>query len=156
MNAIKPKSGHQSLRKARVSLPNHAYLITTTTINREPFFNDFYAACAAARCFETPKIWGDAKLLAWVLMPDHVHWLIQLGQHDDLSPVVNRLKSFSARIINRVLNREGKLWAAAYHDHALRAEDDLKAVARYIVVNPLRANLVKHIADYPFWNAVWL
>jgi REP element-mobilizing transposase RayT len=85
-----------------------------------------------------------------------VHWLIQLGQHDDLSLVVNRLKSFSARITNRVLNRKGKLWAAAYHDHAVRAEDDLKVVARYIVTNPLRANLVKHIADYPFWNAVWL
>ncbi len=156
MNAINPKSGHRSLRKGRVSLPNHAYLITTTTINREPFLMDFDVACAAARCFEKPEILGDAKLLAWVLMPDHVHWLIQLGQQDDLCVVVNRLKSFSARMANRVLKREGPFWAGAYHDHALRADEDLHAVTRYIVANPLRAHLVKHIADYPFWNAVWL
>jgi hypothetical protein len=38
----------------------------------------------------------------------------------------------------------------------LRADEDLRVVARYIVANPLRAHLVKRIADYPFWNAVWL
>lgn len=156
MNIIHVKSGHRALRKGRVSLPNHAYLVTTTTINRTPFFVDFEGVCAAARCFEKPELLGDAQLLAWVLMPDHVHWLIQLGQHDDICVVVNRLKSFSARMANRVLQRKGKLWAAAYHDHALRADEDLRVVARYIVANPLRAHLVKRIADYPFWNAVWL
>lgn len=156
MNVIRVKSGHCALRKGRVSLPNHAYLVTTTTLNREPFFVDFEVACAAAKCFEKPELLGDAQLLAWVLMPDHVHWLIQLGLHDDICVVVNRLKSFSARMVNRVLQRKGKLWAAAYHDHALRADEDLRVVARYIVANPLRAHLVKRIADYPFWNAVWL
>jgi REP element-mobilizing transposase RayT len=156
MDAINPKPGHHSLRKGRVSLPNQAYLVTTTTLNREAFFVDFEVACAAARCFEKPEILGDAQLLAWVLMPDHVHWLIQLGQHDALSLVVNRLKSFSARMASRVLQREGQFWAAAYHDHALRADEDLRVVARYIVANPLRAHLVEHIANYSFWNAVWL
>jgi hypothetical protein len=57
---------------------------------------------------------------------------------------------------SRVLQREGQFWAAAYHDHALRADEDLRVVARYIVANPLRAHLVEHIANYSFWNAVWL
>lgn len=111
MDTINPKPGHRSLRKGRVSLPNHAYLVTTTTLNREPFFVDFEVACAAARCFEKPEILGDAQMLAWVLMPDHLHWLIQLGQHDALSLVVNRLKSFSARMANHALQREGQFWA---------------------------------------------
>lgn len=95
-------------------------------------------------------------MLAWVLMPDHAHWLIHLGERNVLSMVVNRLKSSSARWTNRALNRQGALWDVAYHDHALRAEEDLQHVARYIVVNPLRAGLVQRIGDYPFWNAVWV
>jgi putative transposase len=152
----KSRPVHQALRKGRVSLANHAYLITTTTLDRQPFFNKFNAGCAAARCFENAAILGDAKMLSWVLMPDHAHWLLQLGETDELDIVVNRLKSSSSRLANRVLHRQGMLWAPAYHDHALRAGEDLLNIARYIVANPLRAGLVQRIGDYPFWNAIWL
>ncbi|NOT13026.1 MAG: transposase [Methylococcaceae bacterium] len=156
MSEQKIQSGHQALRKGRVSLPNHVYLITTTTVDRQRFFDNFTAGCAAARCFENAELLGDARMLAWVLMPDHAHWLIHLGERDALSVVVNRLKSSSARLANRVHHRQGALWDAAYHDHALRAEEDLQHVARYIIANPLRAGLVQRIGDYPFWNAVWV
>ncbi|MCF6281296.1 MAG: hypothetical protein L3J28_03650 [Candidatus Polarisedimenticolaceae bacterium] len=42
------------------------------------------------------------------------------------------------------------------HDRAIRKEEDLVAIARYIVANPLRAGLVKSIKDYPHWDCVWL
>jgi len=149
------QSGHQALRKGRVSLPYHVYLITTITVNRQRFFDNFNVGCVAASCFENAALLGDAKMLTWVLMPDHAHWLIQLGERDALSVVVNRLKSASARLANRVLNRRDALWEPAYHDHGLRAEEDLQNVARYIIANPLRAGLVQRLGDYPFWNAVW-
>ena len=47
-------------------------------------------------------------------------------------------------------------WQKAYYDHALRGDEDIQDVARYIVGNPLRANLVTGIGDYPHWDAVWL
>jgi len=150
------KSGHCALRRGRISLPRQAYLVTCATVSRQHFFKNFAAGCAAARCFENAGVLGDARMMAWVLMPDHAHWLIQLGEKDTLSTVVNRLKSASARFSNRVLNRRGALWASAYHDHALRAEEGLYDVARYIVANPLRAGLVKRIGDYPFWNTMWI
>lgn len=95
-------------------------------------------------------------MLAWVLMPDHVHWLIQLGDHGSLSDVISRLKSASARGANRAMGRRGSLWAPAFHDHALRAEEDLRHSARYVIANPVRAGLVKRVGDYPFWGAMWL
>ena len=95
-------------------------------------------------------------MLAWVLMPDHAHWLIQLGEKNTLGLVVNRIKSASARLANRVLARQGALWQSAYHEHALRSDEDLRAVARYLVANPLRAKLVQRIENYPFWDAVWI
>ena len=48
------------------------------------------------------------------------------------------------------------IWQAGYYDHALRIEEDIQTVARYIVANPIRAGLVQKIADYPHWDAVWL
>lgn len=150
------KPGHRALRRGRVSLPNHVYLITCVTTERRRFFEDFFVGCSAACCFEDAGVLGDSRMLAWVLMPDHAHWLVQLGFSDPLDTVVNRLKSASARSANHVLHRRGALWAPAYHDHGLRAEDDLRAAARYVVANPLRAGLAKRIIDYPFWNAVWI
>lgn len=151
-----PRPGHQALRKGRVSLANHVYLVTATTLNRQCFFVDFDASCAASRCFENGDVLGGVRMLAWVLMPDHAHWLIHLDNQDNLSTVVNRLKSSSSRLANRKLDRHGPLWEPGYHDHCLRAEEDLLAIARYIVANPLRAGLAKRVGDYPFWNAVWI
>lgn len=150
------KLGHAALRNGRASICNTAYLITTTTQNREPLFLHFPAACVAARCFEDAALLRSNRMLAWVLMPDHVHWLLQLGETDNLGDIVGRLKSASSRHANQSLNRTGSLWSKAFHDHALREEQDLQAVARYIVANPLRAGLVKRIGDYSFWNAIWL
>jgi REP element-mobilizing transposase RayT len=154
--ALLQHQGHRSLRKGRVSIANGVYLVTATTLDRQKLFADFYAGCTAARCFEDARLLGDAKMLAWVLMPDHVHWLLRLGEQDDLSTVTNRLKSASARHASHTLCKAGTVWAKAFHDHALRSEDDLQDVARYVVANPLRAGLVTRIGDYPFWNAVWL
>ncbi len=154
--ALLQKQGHRALRKGRVSIASGVYLVTATTLDRQKLFADFAAGCAAARCFEDARLLGDAKMLAWVLMPDHVHWLLQLGERGELSVVASRLKSASARHANRALGRVGTVWARAFHDHALRSEDDLQDTARYVVANPLRAGLVTRIGDYPFWNAVWL
>ena len=150
------RPGHNALRKGRVSLPGYAYIVTAAVRERMPVFADFRPACAAASWFKRPALLGDATMLAWVLMPDHAHWLIQLGDSGDLSGVVNRLKSASARAANHALGREGSLWEAAFHDRALRREEDLRTIARYIVGNPLRAGLVERVGDYPFWDAVWM
>ncbi len=155
-NNLEHKPGHAALRKGRVSMASGIYLVTATTIERIKVFENFHAACAASRCFEDRGVLGDAAMLAWVLMPDHAHWLIELGEHDALSVVVNRIKSASARHASRVLERNGVLWSKGFHDHALRAEEDLPGTARYVVANPLRAELVKSLGDYPFWNAIWL
>jgi len=46
--------------------------------------------------------------------------------------------------------------ATSFHYHALRNEESIKAAARYIIANPLRAGLVQRIEDYPLWDALWL
>ena len=139
----------------RTSLPKQVYHITTTTVSRTPFFADHRAAQAAVHCFESGTLLGDARMLAWVLMPDHAHWLIELGEEKSLPTLVNMLKTFSARNANRALQRRGPIWARGFHDRAVRHEQDVTDVAQYIIANPLRAGLVRCLDVYPFCNTIW-
>ncbi len=108
------------------------------------------------RAFHAAPFWEDTVLLAWVLMPDHWHGLVQLGDRQDLASTVRRFKIITSRSCNAQQNRNGAVWQACYHDHALRRDEDILDTARYIVMNPVRAGLVSKIGNYPFWDAVWL
>jgi putative transposase len=151
-----PRRGQSSLRKGRHSLGNGVYHVTTTTHGRQRLFEGFGAARAVVRSLNAPQLLGDTALIAWVLMPDHLHILLQLGECDGLSAYVERFKSASARSVNRRLGRIGPVWQRAFHDHQLRNDEDVRVVARYVVMNPLRAGLVKRIAEYPHWDAIWV
>ena len=94
-------------------------------------------------------------MLCWVVMPDHVHFLFQLGEVD-LNRVVQRLKAGSGARLNRLIGRKGPFWETGFYDHGLRHEEDARSIARYIVGNPVRAKLVDSVGRYPFWNATWL
>ena len=146
--------GHK-LRQGRYSAENQIYLITTVTHLRKPIFHNFTIGRIVVETMKKLHDTDRVSSLAFVIMPDHLHWLIQL-KHEPLYKVIRSFKGVSAREVNQYLGREGKLWQAGYHDHALRKEEDLPAVARYIVANPLRAGLVKKVGDYPLWDAVWL
>jgi REP element-mobilizing transposase RayT len=97
-----------------------------------------------------------AATLAYVIMPDHFHWLMQLLPGSELSGVVQSVKGRVAGRINRLTGARGsRLWQPGFHDHAVRREEDLAALARYIVWNPVRAGLARSVADYALWDSVW-
>lgn len=145
----------RNLRKGRVSEPGRIYLLTAVTRERTPVFARWDSACLVAREIHAMQDTTVLETLAWVLMPDHLHWLVQL-RSGTLQEQVQGLKSRSAIAVNALSNSSGQLWQKGFHDHALRKEEDVQAVARYVVANPLRAGLVEKLADYPFWNATWL
>lgn len=150
------RPGHRALRRGRWSQRGQVYLVTSATSKRERVFVDFESRCAASAAFHDFDREGDARLLAWVLMPEHAHWLLQLDGTESLAQAVNRLKSSASRRVNCSLQRSGTLWTRGFHDRALRQDDDLIAAARYVVANPVRAGLASRVGDYPFWNAVYL
>jgi len=146
---------YDNLRKGRCSLPGQFYLVTTVTARRAPLFADFATArCAIGELRRTHDL-GSVASMAWVLMPDHLHWLFQLGEGFTLAKVMQGFKGRSAREIRR-LGEHREIWRRGYHDHALRAEEDVQGVARYLVANPSRAGLVLRAGDYPHWDAMWI
>ena len=98
---------------------------------------------------------GDCTSLAVVVMPDHFHWLLTLGDGRTLQQIVGSLKGRSARHINNMRGVMERFWQPWFHDHGIRADEDLKSMAEYLLHNPVRAGLVKRFEDYPFWTSVW-
>jgi putative transposase len=148
---------HQSaLRKHRYTACNQVYLITTVTWQRFPVFGDLLSGRIVVNEMRRLENEGAAATLAWVLMPDHLHWLMQLQAGERLHYVVKNLKGRSSRSLNDHRHTTGPVWQPAYHDHAVRRDEDLKKLARYIIANPLRAGIVKDIGEYPLWDCTWL
>ena len=145
----------QRLRQGRYSASNQIYLITTVTHLRKPLFNDFTIGRIVVKTMKNLHDSDRVSSLAFVIMPDHIHWLIQL-RNENLDKIMHAFKGVSAKHINHYTGSQGKLWQASYHDHAVRKEEDLTDIARYIVANPLRADLVTKVGDYPLWDAIWL
>ena len=69
------------------------------------------------------------------VMPDHIHWLFELGK-GDLCAAVHRVKSRSASNLNRRVQRAGQVWQVGLLDRALRREEDVRAAARIRGLRP--------------------
>ena len=148
--------GHRALRKGRWSEPARLYLLSMVTHNREAFFMDILAGRLVVSEMRRLDHEGCAISHAWVIMPDHLHWLVGLTEKKDLSGVAKLLKGRSALKINAHLMRKGPVWSRSFHDHAVRKDEDVIHIAQYIIHNPIRAGLVYDIGSYPLWDASWL
>jgi len=91
-------------------------------------------------------------LLAWVVMPNHVHLLVEIWQIPQ-SKLIKDWKGFTARSINRLFGRRGKLWQEDYWDRYIRDEKHYRKVRHYIEWNPVKAGLVKWPEQWPFSSA---
>ena len=98
------------------------------------------------------------QIPAAVILPDHLHLLMQLPEGDaDFSCRVRRLKSLFVRALRDkgfpvVLNEKGEanIWQRRFWEHLIRDEADFVAHVDYIHVNPLKHGLVSRVCDWPF------
>jgi REP element-mobilizing transposase RayT len=88
-------------------------------------------------------------------MPDHVHTLLNPFENS-LADVMKRIKGSSVREANRQTGHSSSLWQREYFDRQLRSDEDLRAKAEYIALNPVRAGLVAKPDDYPWLWRSWI
>ena len=100
---------------------------------------------------------GDGELfelLALVVMPDHVHVALNpLGDMDgqvSLPEILQAIKSTSSHRINKELGHRGTVWQQESFDRALRQEEQLGDKIEYMLLNPVRAGLVRDPMAYPW------
>ena len=149
-------NGIRGLRLGRRTIEQHVYHITTVTKDRAPRFSSLPDARCVIRAMKRIQESRIADTWAFVVMPDHVHWILQLRQRSTLSACVGSMKSQSAMLLGKARSSPETTWQRGFYDRAIRRNDDLVVIARYLVANPLRAGLVSTIGDYPHWDSVWL
>jgi REP element-mobilizing transposase RayT len=145
-----PEKGSRKLRIGRRSIPGQVYLLTTATCERRPVFKNRQAAEIVMNSVNYLETEGVIVVEVMVLMPDHLHLAASVSK-GTLEELMQRFKSFTAKGINKMLNRKGPVWNPQYHDHAIRKDEVLLDVIRYCLNNPVRAGLVDNFHDYPYW-----
>jgi len=96
------------------------------------------------------------ELSALVVMPDHVHMLIQPllkteEEYWSLSSIMHSIKSYSAKQILKVMPHIGTIWQPERYDHIVRDDRAFTAMWNYIRQNPVKANLADSSDSYPFF-----
>jgi putative transposase len=92
-------------------------------------------------------------LIAWCVMPNHVHVLAEIHAGNRLDRLVHSWKSYTAKAANRILERHGAFWAPEYFDRYIRDDGHLAATRAYIEGNPVKAGLCRDASDWTFSSA---
>lgn len=149
---------HQcDLRKGRSSEVGRVYAITKCVDGRKPVLTKEMrgqvpadAVVSSLKMLHTAEAWS---CFGYVVMPDHVHFVIKLLD-GALADQVGRFSKCTGRSINAMRGDSGTFWQAGYFDHAIRGQKSLSAYLTYMVANPVRAALVVDVADWP-WTKVF-
>ncbi len=81
------------------------------------------------------------ELVAWAVMPNHVHAIVRPFSGQGLPEIVHSWKSFTAKEINRQIGRQGSVWMDEYYDHLIRGPKDFANQVEYVLANPEKAAL---------------
>jgi REP element-mobilizing transposase RayT len=93
------------------------------------------------------------ELIAWCVMPNHVHAVVTPFAGHALGDVLHSWKSFTAHAINRRLGRRGAVWEKESFDHLVRTPSSLDRFVAYTEANPLAAGLCATQGDWRFSSA---
>jgi REP element-mobilizing transposase RayT len=96
---------------------------------------------------------NEAFILAYAVMPDHLHLLVVPRADLTLSRVMRAIKGSSARQINLIEGTRGPIWQQSFHDRVIRDEMHLQTTVAYIHRNPVAAGLASTPNEYEFSSA---
>lgn len=94
---------------------------------------------------------------ACCIMPNHLHWIMTPLRKSGMTkmdsriiPILQRLKSYTAHMANKVLQRSGAFWGREYYDHCIRNSEEFDRLVRYTLDNPVKAKLCKTWNEWPW------
>jgi putative DNA methylase len=93
------------------------------------------------------------RLSSWVVMPNHVHFLVTPLEGNSLSSILHTLKSYTAHEANKILGRSGQFWQLEAFDRYIRNEKHFSNTVIYIEENPVKAELCEHSSLWKYSSA---
>jgi len=137
----------------RYYIPNAIVFITGVTNNRIPYLREGDDVNLFFETLQRVQQIHPFRLLAYVILPDHFHWLMRIDDESgNFSTVMQSIKR------NYTLNYKSThditasltLWQARFWDHIIRDERNLEKHFDYIHWNPVKHGYVKHPEDWPY------
>ncbi|MCL2524562.1 MAG: transposase, partial [Betaproteobacteria bacterium] len=139
-------------RRPRVVLPNLPLHLIQRGNNRQVCFiadEDYRAYLGWLSEYADA---AGCRIHAYVLMTNHVHLLVSSPHGEAIGKMMKALGQRYVQYINRTYYRSGTLWEGRYRSCLMQAENYLLACQRYIELNPVRAGMVRHPAEYQ-WSS---
>ena len=133
---------------------NYPHFVTTTTRERRPVFAEDRASSLLVETIEAWRTKTGTQLLAYVVMPDHVHLLVVPGRLG-LGHFMRLVKGRFARYWNQREGHSGALWQERYYETVIRTDAGLERCIDYIHRNPVTAGLSATAGAYPHSSASW-
>ena len=116
----------------------------------EDNFRQFWGCCGSQT--RAPEAPARYELRAWVVMPNHVHVLFEVGAVS-MAEIVGAWKKHTGRLANKLLGKQGAFWAEDYFDTYMRDAEHERRTIHYIENNPTKAKLVLDPKDWPWSSA---
>src|SRR5438045_1224366 len=133
----------------------HRYFLTFCTNHRARVFTSNEVVDLVIAQISRAAQENAFAVIAYCFMPDHLHLLIEArSDASDAKAFIKAAKQYSGFYYSKAAG--GPLWQRYGFDHVLRHDEQTVVVARYILMNPVRARLCKRIEDYPFLGSlIW-
>ena len=136
----------------RFLLDNQCYHIVSATRDRVPIFLDPDCASLVVEAIQFVRH-ERAYVLAYAVMPEHLHALLVPREGTSISRVMQSIKGYTARLVNERLGRRGPLWQRSFYDRMIRNERQLLETVNYVHMNPVVAGLEEEPKAYPYSSA---
>ena len=146
----------------RADIKGGTYFFTVNTFFRWPVLTDARCRAALRTAIESTRTKAPFDILAWVLLPDHLHAIWRLPEEDaDFSLRWSLIKRQTSRACedwlprqfmseSRQKRRESSLWQRRFWEHLIRDETDLSRHVDYLHYNPVKHGYVARAADWPY------
>jgi putative transposase len=135
-------------RKPRFYLPGLSVHVFQRGHNKEPIFFDDEDYLVYLRYLKAAADQFDCAIHAYVLMTNHVHFLLTPQTSNGISLLFQSVGRHYVPYINKRYGRRGSLWEGRYKSCVIGAEDYFLACMRYIECNPVRAGRVEYPVQY--------
>ena len=138
-------------RELRPNAINTVYHVIARGNNRDALFLSDMDRETYLRLWRKYSRELEFNIYAYVLMTNHVHWLIHTGRVP-ISTIIHTVHSVYARIFNQTHERVGHVFQGRFKSQVCKDDKYILSLCRYIHRNPLKAGLVENLLEYP-WSS---
>lgn len=149
-----------------MTLQKYVFKKYETILDKADFGRKWLQNKEIAKIVRSALFHNDSKkydLIAFTIMPNHVHIILKPYEKEIpesgelkfrqyiLTEIIGNIKSYTATMANKILNRRGAFWQHESYDHVIRDEKELMRLVEYILNNPVKAKLCNSPDEWG-WN----